>query len=50
MGARSRELIADWGPARFAEGALEAARFASERGAAADSLVARGLLSALRGA
>jgi glycosyltransferase involved in cell wall biosynthesis len=50
MGARSRELIADWGPARFAAGALEAARFASERGAAADSFVARGLLSALRGA
>jgi glycosyltransferase involved in cell wall biosynthesis len=50
MGARSREIIADWGPARFAAGALEAARLAAERGAATDRLVARGLLSALRGA
>jgi 1,2-diacylglycerol 3-alpha-glucosyltransferase len=50
MGACSREIIADWGPARFAAGALDAARFASERGVANDSLIARGLLSVLRGA
>lgn len=50
MGARSREIIADWGPARFAAGAVEAARVAAERGAAPDSLAARGLLSVLRGA
>jgi glycosyltransferase involved in cell wall biosynthesis len=48
MGARSREIVADWGPSRFAAGALEAAELAMARGVAPHDLAAQGLLAILR--
>lgn len=48
MGARSSEIIANWGPSRFAAGALEAAELAMDRGAAPYDLAAHGLLAVLR--
>ena len=49
MGTASREIIARWGPARFASGALAAAQCAmATKVGAAPSLTARALVTAMR--
>lgn len=47
MGMRSREIIADWGIDRFADGLIETARRALDRPLPAGSLLARATLRAM---
>lgn len=47
MATRSENIIADWGPERFAQGALEASRIATQSGAQPYDLPTRGVLASL---
>lgn len=47
FGRKSREIIADWGPERFARGLAQAVEKSMEKGSKRNTLVARGLLRLL---
>ena len=44
MGRRSAEIIAEWGPERFARGLKSAVEFALDRGPAKENLVSKAVV------